>query len=236
MSIEQAFDATVEYYDDWMKKAVPNYADVFGVAVDVIPFNVDAPLKVLDLGAGTGLFSMHVLEKYPQASFVLYDLAQKMLAVARERFRPYGPQFQFEVGDYRTLRVVQEFDLVISSLSIHHLADDEKAALFSSVYQVLRPGGAFINIDQVRGETEYLRSLYWQNWLSRVTRSGATEEQIRESVARRTAYDRDALLADQIGWLKAAGFESVDCVYKYFFVGVFLAVKAPLAGGNPPTA
>jgi len=225
MTIHQAFNASVAYYDDWMKKALPNYDDIFGAATDLIPFNTTAPIEVLDLGAGTGLFSKHVLDKYPQASFVLYDVADKMLKVAQERFYQQPLQFRYVVGDYRTLQLTQEFDLVISSLSIHHLTDDEKIALFRSVYQLLRKGGVFINIDQVRGETAYLRDLYWEHWLAQLKRSGASEEQIREGIDRRTTYDRDALLADQLQWLKDAGFVNVDCVYKNFFVGVFFAGK-----------
>jgi tRNA (cmo5U34)-methyltransferase len=225
MTIDQAFNATVEYYDEWMKKALPNYGDIFGTAVELIPFEPAAPLEVLDLGAGTGLFSQHVLEKYPRASFVLYDLADKMLRVAQERFSGRPRQFEYMVGDYRNLHLAKEFDLIISSLSIHHLSDAEKAGLFHSVHSLLRKAGVFINVDQVRGETAYLSDLYWSHWLKQVRRVESSEERIRESIARRTAYDRDALLVDQLQWLKDAGFVNVDCVYKNFFVAVFFACK-----------
>ncbi|MBN1267762.1 MAG: class I SAM-dependent methyltransferase [Anaerolineales bacterium] len=208
-----------------MKKALPNYADIFNTAVSLIPFDTSKEIDVLDLGAGTGLFSKHVLDKYLRANFVLYDVAEKMLEVAQERFRQQPRQFKVIVGDYRELQVNQEFDLVISSLSIHHLTDEEKARLFCSVYDLLRKDGVFINIDQIRGETAYLRDLYWENWLARVRRVEASEERIQESINRRTKYDRDAPLWHQLQWLKEAGFVNVDCVYKNYFVGVFFASK-----------
>ena len=86
MTIDAAFNASVAYYDEWMIKALPNYADIFGSALALLPFEPQAALDVLDLGAGTGLFSKHVLGKYPHANFVLVDLAEKMLGVARQRF------------------------------------------------------------------------------------------------------------------------------------------------------
>ncbi len=228
MTIDQAFNAAIDYYDDWMKKALPNYTDLFQTAQALIPFAPEASIAVLDLGAGTGLFSKHVLDKYPCARFVLYDVADKMLEVARARFAPYPAQFDYVVGDYRTLQVPHTFDLVISSLSLHHLADDEKAALFRTVYGVLRPPGLFINIDQIRGETAYLRDLYWQHWLDQVRRLEPSAERIQASMDRRLTYDRDASLGDQLAWLKAAGFANVDCVYKNYFVGVFLGMKTGL--------
>jgi tRNA (cmo5U34)-methyltransferase len=225
MTIDQAFNASIDYYDDWMKKALPSYDDIFRTAQDIIPFAPDAPIQVLDLGAGTGLFSQHVLSKYPAATFLLVDLADKMLDVARKRFEENAEQFQFTVGDYRTLEMPHHFDLVISSLSIHHLADSEKRDLFRTIYGLLRTPGLFINIDQIRGETPYLQDLYWNSWLERVRRLEPSEQRIGESIERRTTYDRDALLSEQLRWLKDAGFANVDYVYKNMFVGVFLSMK-----------
>jgi tRNA (cmo5U34)-methyltransferase len=225
MSIDQAFDRTVAYYDDWMRKALPGYGDLFSVATAVMPFAGDTPIHVLDLGAGTGLFSQHVLQRYPNATFVLTDVAAKMLQVAEQRFADQADRFEFVVEDYRNLQSIGDFDLVISSLSIHHLNDEKKRQLCQRVYTALREGGIFVNVDQIKGETEYLQNLYWDLWLQHVRAVDAPEEQIRESIKRRTTYDQDAFLVDQIQWLREAGFANVDCVYRHTFVGVFLAMK-----------
>lgn len=225
MSIGQTFDEAVSYYDGWMKKALPGYDDLFNVALQVTPFDPSTPIRVLDLGAGTGLFSQYILSRYFNASFVLYDLAEKLLHVARRRFQGQAAQFRYIVGDYREIAGEEQFDLVISSLSIHHLEDEDKQRLFASVFKLLRKPGLFLNIDQIRGETPDLQRLYWEQWLAHVLRAGGTETEIQSSIQRRTTYDKDALLADQLDWLKAAGFANVDCVYKHYFLGVFLAVK-----------
>jgi tRNA (cmo5U34)-methyltransferase len=225
MAIGQAFNNSIEYYDNWMKKALPNYADLFRTAQELIPFPPQQAVEVLDLGAGTGLFSQHILEKYPRAKFLLYDLADKMLGTARERFADHPDQFEFRVGDYRALNVAHAYDLVISSLSIHHLEDGDKRMLFRKIHGILRTPGVFLNVDQIRGGTDYLRDLYWTHWLAQVRRNEPSEKRIADSIERRTTYDRDATLADQLRWLEEAGFSNVDCVYKNYFVGVFLAMR-----------
>jgi tRNA (cmo5U34)-methyltransferase len=224
-TIAQAFDASVDYYDDWMRKALPSYTGIFAAALEQIPFEKAASIRVLDLGAGTGLFSWHVLEEHPAAMFTLCDLAPKMLDIARQRFAPYPGQFSYLTEDYRQTPADQKFDLVISSLSIHHLSDEDKRALFLRIHSLLDDGGLFINIDQVWGPTEYWQARYWDQWLERVRYSGASEEQIEASVKRRKEYDREASLADQLQWLGQAGFSQVDCVYKHAFIGVFCAFK-----------
>jgi tRNA (cmo5U34)-methyltransferase len=225
VKIGQTFDESVEYYDEWVKIALPCYDEIFSVAKELVPFATDARIEVLDLGAGTGLFSMHVLQKYPNAAFVLYDVAPKMLNVARERFRESASQFQYILDDYRYFQSSKRFDLVVSSLSIHHLTDSEKKALFKRVYTALSNKGVFINVDQIRGPTPSLQELYWTKWLKKVREKGAAEEKISESIQRRVTYDKDALLTEQLQWLRDAGFANVDCIYKNYFIGVFVATK-----------
>lgn len=224
-TIAQAFDASVYYYDDWMRKALPSYDSIFAAALVQIPFEKSASIRVLDLGAGTGLFSWHVLGEYPAAQFTLCDLAPKMLEIACKRFAPYPGQFTYRVEDYRQMSVDQKFDLVISSLSIHHLPHEDKRALFARIHALLNDGGLFLNIDQVWGPSEYWQARYWDQWLERVRQSGASEDQIEASVKRRKEFDREASLADQLEWLRQAAFSQVDCVFKHAFIGVFCAFK-----------
>ena len=203
-TIAQAFNASVDYYDGWMRVALPNYAGIFAAALEQIQYKKNASIHVLDLGAGTGLFSWHVLEEYPAAVFTLCDLAPKMLEIAQGRFALYPGQFTYLIEDYRKISVAQKFDLVISSLSIHHLSHEDKRDLFARMHPLLENGGLFINIDQVWGPTEYWQTRYWDQWLEHVRQNGATENQIEASVKRRKEYDREASLSDQIQWLEQA--------------------------------
>ena len=228
MAIGDAFDASVAYYDDWIRIALPGYEELFGTAVGLIPRQPDDAFDVLDLGAGTGLFSKHVIDSFPNARFTLVDLAPKLLDVARSRFSGRSAQFEYVTADYRAHEAPPEYDVVVSSLSIHHLADEDKADLFRRVFRLLREGGVFLNVDQIRAESPRMEKLYRSRWLEHVRRLGATEQQITDSLDRRDTYDRDAFLGDQLRWLREAGFESPDCVYKNWFVGVFLAVRAEL--------
>lgn len=233
MTVGQAFDQSVKYYDNWMKLALLSYTEIFSSALEVIPFEVNEAIKVLDLGAGTGLFSQHVFTKYPHAKFVLCDLAPKMLEVARKRFEQHQDQFEYIVTDYREYQNTRRYDLIISSLSIHHLTDDEKKKLFGDVYRSLNDTGVFVNVDQIKGPTPDMQDWYWANWLVKVREKGAAEEQIQASIQRRTRYDKDVLLLDQLKWLLEAGFANVDCIYKNTFIGVFYASKAFNEPPNP---
>ena len=160
MCIGKAFDQSVAYYDNWMKSAIAGYDTIFKTAVELVPFDAQKMIRVLDLGAGTGLFSQFIFEKYHQARFVLCDLAPRMLDIAKERFKGHLDQFEIVEMDYRNLQSTGDYDLVISSLSIHHLPGEEKKTLFKNVHLSLKKGGVFINVDQIKGPTPALEQLY----------------------------------------------------------------------------
>jgi tRNA (cmo5U34)-methyltransferase len=222
-SAAEAFDRAAPDYDAWVRQALPTYEELFSVAVEVIPHASESTIRVADLGAGSGLFSERVRTAYPAARFALFDASATMLDRARERFAGTGDRFAFHQQNLEQFHGLGDYDLVISSLAIHHLEHDEKQALFFRVFESLRTGGAFVNVDQVRGETPF-GDLYWSTWLSKVRASGAPESRIEASIERRKAFDRDASLGEQLGWLREAGFQA-DCIYKHYFVAVFLALK-----------
>ena len=209
-SVEEAFDEAVPEYDAWVRQALPSYDELFSVA---------------DLGAGSGLFSERVFACFPAARFTLYDTSPKMLDLARGRFAGHPDRFSFVDQRLERFSEAERFDLVISSLAIHHLEHAGKQSLFRRISAALRPGGAFVNVDQVRGDAPF-GDLYWSTWLSKVRESGAPEPRIQESIRRRLELDRDAGLFEQLAWLQRAGFHA-DCIYKHYFIAVFLAVKPP---------
>lgn len=217
-AIRSGFDAAAGGYDQARRQLIPCFDGFYGQALDLIPFRSDERFRVLDLGAGTGLLSALIQERFPQAQLTLVDVAEAMLAKARQRFAGMAGQCEFIVADYTSAPLPKRFDLVVSALSIHHLADPLKAALFQRLYDALPDGGMFINADQVLGATPEIEQIYRDVWVQQVRQRGASEATL-DAAFERMKEDRMALLADQLAWLEKAGFRQVDCWYKsYSFV------------------
>ncbi len=105
------------------------------------------------------------------------------------------------------------WDLVISALAIHHLDDAAKQALFRRIRQALRPGGLFVNAEQVLGPTPEAEARYTRLWLEQVRAGGVAEPDIARAQDR-MQHDRCATVEEQLRWLRAAGFADVDCSFK----------------------
>jgi tRNA (cmo5U34)-methyltransferase len=217
--IKAKFDEIAFHYDEQRKKLIPCFDDFYGIAASVANVKEDSP-NILDIGAGTGLFSSFMLKKYPNAKVTLIDISEKMLEIAKLRFSD-NENMTYIIGDYMKHDFVERFDIVISSLSIHHLTDIEKKCLYKKIFHIMKQDGIFINADQVLGHTPYIDSLYKSDWKNKVENSGLSRAEIL-SAYERTKLDKMSTLEEQMNWLRDIGFSDVDCIYKYFnFVVLF---------------
>ena len=209
LSTENAFSSTAALYDLNRSRLIPGFEGLYRWAVDLVPNDAT---QILDLGAGTGLLAALIRARFPDASLHLIDLSAAMLAKARERFEG-DTRTTFEVADYSVAALQGRYNAVVSALSIHHLEDDAKRALFDSIMNVLLPGGVFVNAEQVMGSTPALEERYKREWLHKVRALGATEQQISDSLFRQQE-DRCASVEDQMAWMRSAGFSDGDCWFK----------------------
>jgi demethylmenaquinone methyltransferase/2-methoxy-6-polyprenyl-1,4-benzoquinol methylase/phosphoethanolamine N-methyltransferase len=71
-----------------------------------------------------------------------------MIEVARKKAAKGGRGVRFQTGVIEDLPYPNgEFDLVLSTLMLHHLPDDLKRKGFAEVLRVLKPGGRFLAVD-----------------------------------------------------------------------------------------
>lgn len=124
------------------------HAHIVDRSVDVILAVAPVPLRVLDVGCGTGALLRELSIRLPTAlELVGVDPAESMLRVARRRsdgrvrFRS-GAAEQLPLGD-------GYFDLVVSTLSFDHWAD-QRAGL-AELARVLAPDGRLVLVDLCAG-------------------------------------------------------------------------------------
>lgn len=215
------FDTTAATYDADRAKLIPCNDALYRRAIELIPAGAT---QLLDLGAGSGILAELVRRHRPAARVHLLDVSVPMLDRARQRLAG-DAMVTFEIGDYLTAPLADHYDAIVSALSIHHLEHEGKRALFARIAAALRPGGIFINADQVLGPTPALEETYKRLWLEQVRAAGATEQQIADSLYRQ-ADDKCASIEEQMQWMRDAGLTDVDCWFKDIRFAV-------LAGARP---
>jgi tRNA (cmo5U34)-methyltransferase len=221
--MSEVWDANT--YDTERRRLVPCFDEFYGTAGELIArFCPESP-RILDLGAGTGILSAAIMHRVPTAQLHLLDASPEMLQQAEVRLARWQPQIL--VQSLNADLPPGPFDAIVSALAIHHLSDADKRGLYARILTALRPGGIFINAEQVSGKSARLQNLFESVHLDRARALGSSEAEIAGAI-QRMSYDQCATVAEQLAWLDEIGFEDAECFFRSFRFAVFAAWK-PMA-------
>jgi ubiquinone/menaquinone biosynthesis C-methylase UbiE len=95
---------------------------------------------VLDVGTGPGVLLVELAARRPDLRLTGVDLSADMIAAATRNLEPFGERACARLGDVTSLPFPdRSFDLIVSSLSLHHW--DHPEAAVPELARILRPGG-----------------------------------------------------------------------------------------------
>jgi len=219
------------YASEYLEVAerIPHKNEGEQVLLEYIPKDAK---RILDLGTGDGrliklIKQQQQLERRQQqqlslslssSKFIVVDISPAMLEKATNYFRNDDSvrviehDLSYPISDKLTTEAEQseiQFDAIISGLAIHHLNHERKYSLYKEVYDLLKPGGVFCNLDHVASPTERLH----KQFLAKTTYK---------------KEDKSNKLLDvqtQLKWLEEIGFVDVDCYWKWLELALLIGIK-----------
>ncbi|MGE5252252.1 MAG: class I SAM-dependent methyltransferase [Bacteroidota bacterium] len=164
--------------------------------------------RVLDVGSGTGSLALLAKKAYPGSTVVGLDGDPQILEIARSKARQQGLDVRFDQGmSFELPYADASFDIVFTSMMLHHLDREAKQKTIAEIFRVLRPGGRLCGMDF--GE--------WRGPLGRLLRPFARRLE-------RAAENLDGLLP---GMFRRAGFRDFSEIRRYVLgVSLFQASRA----------
>ncbi len=249
-----------DHVDSWFadKARQADHRRLRAKLVKLLPFEPDAAIRVLDIGAGDGALSLDILGVYPGAQLVCHDFSETMLARARQRLAPFSAQVSFAESDFRypawTGAIMGTFDAVVSSVAIHNVTEHARnadhsrvRAIYDEVFGLVKPGGCFLNYDHVFPPGPVTDRIYskqrivtYQELLRTETGIEKSFEEVEEELKKQRRNrigmgpppdppaDRSPgarTVLDQLEWLKQAGFDEVDCLWKEVNIAIIGAFR-----------
>ncbi len=222
--IIQFFNQISSDYDDLIARTVPRYREMFWAMLYYLPPSFQ-PKNVLELGCGTGNLTRLLYDRWPDSKITAVDISRDMLQKTVQKL-PTATLSLVESA-FETLSFSEnQFDLVISSIAMHHIQDPEKRQLLKKIYQWLQPQGFFVLGDQVRSASSRLYEADIEFYEAYAQENGASKEDILQWRSHRNTQDHYATLSDLTHWLSESGFSHVDILWRYCFWAVIQGQKA----------
>jgi len=189
--------------------SIPHRTEGEGVLLEFLPGRVR---RVLDLGSGDGRLLALVRLARPEADGVAVDFSGAMLRRLHERFaaEPRVTVLQHDLDDPLPPSL-RTFDAVVSSFAIHHVPHARKRILYGEIWDVLEPGGVLLNLEHVASPTPRLH----EQFLAALGVAPEDEDPSNKLLD----------VTTQLEWLRAIGFEDVDCHWKWRELALLGGVK-----------
>lgn len=227
--VKNHFESEAKEFDKIILRLIPHYSEMIDGMVSSIPFDRPDNINVIDLGCGTGTISKQIKDNFPRATITCLDLAENMIEMSKLKLAGFSG-IRYQVGDFRNYIFDDKYDVVVSSLALHHLVtDDDKIEFYRKIYESLRPEGVFFNADVILGSSEQLQETYMRKWKSFMKKNVSEEEIDNKWLPKYREEDRPAKLMDHFNWLVNLGFVDTDVIWKYYNFAVYGGRKPIIA-------
>jgi SAM-dependent methyltransferase len=177
--------------------------------------------RVLDAASGPGGFLATVLDAFPEATGVWFDMSETMEGEARRNLERFGDRVTYRIGDLTELAAAGEagtFDLITSSRATHHLAVPDLSRFYQQCAVLLAPGGLIANVDSMSEQSPWRQRL--RDVRRRYREAAETPEQPTHP-----QINVAPTMPEHFASLKAAGFTDIELLWRMFVTGLVMASK-----------
>jgi len=228
-----------EAFLEGVRGAIPGSDMQLAVIGKITDLWCASPKHILDLGCGNGILGGFLLNRFPSSKGLFVDFSEPMLDAARRNIGelPEANFLKVDFASHQWLDVAKpigSFDIVISGFAIHHQPDERKRALYSEIFEILTPGGVFLNLEHVASFTPAGEELFDDFFIDHLHHfhskpdTTVKRETIADEYYRRPDKKENILarVEDQCQWLRHIGYTDVDCFFKVFELALFGGRKA----------
>lgn len=248
-----AFDADVAAkFDDMLGRSIPGYLQMRELVFDLGKcFIKGDDCNIVDLGASRGESASAFIDspEFAQAQYYLSEVSEPMLDQMRERWNgrqnihpvafdlrkkhseiaaaiddPY--RFMVHNGVAPLLPYTKHPTMLVQAiLTLIFVPINFRQSIIQGVYDGLAPGGAFIMVEKVLGNTALTQDLLVDSYHEYKNRHGYSWESIERKRAALEGVQVPVRSEENLVMLRNAGFRHVEVFWRHLNFEATIAIK-----------
>lgn len=222
-------EQVVRVFPDMIKRSVPGYSQILGMAGVIAKRYVPEGGRIYDLGASLGGSTLSVLQQLhelQQVEVIAVDNSESMVSRCQQLLQQTYPERAVQVvcADISELDY-QRCDLILLNFTLQFLPLDQRQPLLDHLFAALRPGGALLLSEKVHFDDPRQSQLLYELHHDFKRANGYSDMEISQ---KRTALEdvlRTATPEQHQAALQQAGFAFTLQWFQYLNFASFLALK-----------
>jgi tRNA (cmo5U34)-methyltransferase len=217
-------DAVTACFEDMLERSIPQYPVMRETVAELAVRFVQPNSTVVDLGTSQGEMIARLVPKLPECRFVGVEISEPMRQAAIARFQ--GQSVDILPLDLRTAYPDVQASVTLAVLTLQFTPLEYRPHIVRRVFEHTQPGGAFILVEKVLGNHARIDEAMVKHYLSLKANNGYSQEAIQ----RKRLSLEGVLVPLSARWneelLRNAGFEQVDCFWRWMNFAGWVALKA----------
>jgi tRNA (cmo5U34)-methyltransferase len=224
------FDHSVTaVFDDMLSRSIPQYEVMRKACFDLACKFIRPNTPVIDLGCSRGEALAGLVDKYGAHNrFIGLEVSQPMIDAARARFKGLIECSVVDIKEH-DLRLpglpVHSASVILSILTIQFTPIEYRLRILRDIYKTLTPGGAFIFVEKVLGNTAEINDFQIEAYYRLKAEHGYSQDQIERKRLSLEGVLVPVTAAMNEQFLQAAGFRQIDCFWRWMNFAGWIAVK-----------
>ena len=209
-------------FDNMLERSIPGYSDMRDLVTRIGCRYAKYNTAIVDIGCSNGNAIAPFVRKYGgDFQYLLLDASEPMIEECKKRFG------YLDIRHYDITNGLPDIEasVILSILTLQFTPIEYRQKIVKSIYDHLLPGGAFVIVEKVLGNTEEIDSVLVDEYYQIKAENAYTKEQI---AAKRKSLE-GVLVPITAKWneqmLHDAGFTKLDCFWRYLNFAGWVAIK-----------
>ena len=218
------FDEEVtQVFDEMLGRSIPDYDSMRSLVFNIGSHFIKPNTVIMDIGCSNGIAVKPFVRKFDN-QFMLYDVSEPMLRACQANYED-NPNVTVKNYDLRQGVPKLNCSLILSILTLQFTPIEYRHKIVKSIYDALEDNGAFILVEKLLGNTSEIDDVLVSEYYEVKKEHQYTNEQI----ANKRKSLEGVLVPVTENWnielLKQAGFQKIDCFWRYLNFCGFIAIK-----------